>query len=219
MIQGAMGVVVNRLREMIHGWGRVRDTLTLLPRTRINFKKEVGDGTNSDIVMACIFWAMRTFPEAPLSMRSYNADGETEPIRKHDLLSLVRRPNKAYPPGTLWASTVLSYMADGNAYWFKIRGNANQPVQLWWAPHTMVEPYTSDYAQKDEFISYYRFIAPGVGEFYIQPEDVVHFRFGNDPDDPRKGLSPIKAAMREIFQMPRLPIGRRRCCVTTLFPA
>ena len=200
MVHGAMGIIVDRLREMIHGWGRTaRDTFALLPRTRINYEKEVGDPTKSDVVMGCILWAMRTFPEAPLSMRTYNADGEEEQVHTHRLLSLIRRPNPAYPSGTLWASTVLSYLADGNAYWLKVRGNANQPIQLWWAPHEFIEPYTTEYAEGTEFISYYRYIAPGLGEFYIQPEDVVHFRLGQDPMDPRKGLSPTKSVMREIF--------------------
>ena len=200
MIHGAMGIIVDRLREMIHGWGRTaRDTFALLPRTRINYEKEVGDPTKSDVVMGCILWAMRTFPEAPLSMRTYNADGEEEQVHTHRLLSLIRRPNPAYPSGTLWASTVLSYLADGNAYWLKVRGNANQPIQLWWAPHEFIEPYTTEYAEGTEFISYYRYVAPGLGEFYIQPEDVVHFRLGQDPMDPRKGLSPTKSVMREIF--------------------
>jgi len=50
----------------------------------------------------------------------------------------------------------------------------------------------------DNFIDHYDYHVNGKKEKLL-PEDVVHFRFGLDPHNIRKGLSPIKTLMREIF--------------------
>jgi hypothetical protein len=39
----------------------------------------------------------------------------------------------------------------------------------------------------------------------------VHFRFGLDPDDPRKGYSPLKSVLREVFTDDEAARSPRRC--------
>jgi phage portal protein BeeE len=38
-----------------------------------------------------------------------------------------------------------------------------------------------------------------VQPFDLDPSDVVHFRFGLDPDNPRKGFSPLKSVLKEVY--------------------
>ena len=167
-----------------------------LPRTKINYAAEVGDVLKSDIVMACILWIMRTFPEAPIALHAMLRDGSMEPMDGHPALRLLRNPNPHHTTLHLWAATMLSYHADGNAYWLIVRSRAGLPAQLWWVPHTIMEPaFPSD---GSEYISHYWY-KPNERRIAIRAEDVVHFRMGLDPDDWRRGLSPLKAAMRELF--------------------
>ena len=202
---GQVGTIIDRLNKMIFGWGGNLTRLFAIPLNEIDYEKEIGDPTNSDVVMAPVQWMMRTFPEAPLGMRRFpiNDEGEREEelILDHPLLDIIDDPNPFYPLETLWSSTVLSYAIDGNAYWMKIYTKAGKLIQLWWVPHTLMYPVSPWELEEDEedFINYYRYTIPGVGEYFVPPESVVHFRFGQDLENPRMGLSPIKSAFREMF--------------------
>lgn len=168
------------------GWGR----------TRIDYRAEVGDGRSNSIVEACIGWIQRTFPEAPVRIVSINAQGEEVPQDDHALKLLLDTPNPFYPGELLWSATLADRTADGNAYWLKVRSGAGRVVQLWWVPHTMMEPKWPD--NGTEFISHYEY-TPDVTPIRIDTADVVHFRWGLDPRNPRKGCSPLKSLLREIF--------------------
>ena len=192
--------VVDRLPKMIWGWTTSR--IFMLPGTKIDYEAEVGDGTKSDIVMAPVQWMMRTFPEAPLGL-CREMEGEDEPtiVKNHKALKLLKRPNAYYSSKTLWMSTILSYAVDGNAYWIKIRNNDGLPGELWWVPHTLMAPLEPGTLGElpEEFIDYYCYSVPGLNPVLIKPSEVVHFRFGNDVENPRMGLSPLKSAVREIY--------------------
>jgi hypothetical protein len=49
-----------------------------------------------------------------------------------------------------------------------------------------------------KFISHYEY-KPDALPIRIETADVVHFRWGLDPQNPRKGCSPLKTLLREIF--------------------
>ena len=91
---------------------------------------------------------------------------------------------------------IVDYVTAGNAYWLKIRSRTGRVVQLWWAPQSLIEPrWPTDGSR---FISHYDYRA-GAMPVRISPEDIIHFRFGLDPANPRKGLSPLASVLREIF--------------------
>lgn len=168
--------------------------LFYLPRGKFDYAKEVGDGTNSSTVMAPLMWIARVFPEAPPALWSLDADGTEKQIRDHRMLRLLRQPNEYYSQAELWVATLIDYYADGNGYWIKGRDRGGRAVQLWWAPHWTMRPKGT----AEEFITHYEY-RPGVETFEISPDDVVHFRYGLDPDDPRRGRSPLNSVLREVF--------------------
>jgi phage portal protein BeeE len=65
-------------------------------------------------------------------------------------------------------------------------------------PHFLVEPrYPQD---GSAFISHYEYTPEWGGPKVDLPvRDIVHYRFGLDPRNVRKGLSPIKPLVREVF--------------------
>lgn len=162
----------------------------LLPRTRINFRAELGDRMSSSVIMAPLLWMARNFPEAPV--RVLDADGA--PVDGHPMTRFLRRPNQFYSGIILWMATLLSWVVDGNAYWLKIKNGAGGVVELWYVPHWMIEPE----GDEDTFVAHYAY-TPGVQRFELPPEDIVHFRYGLDPDNPRKGRSPLHSVLREVF--------------------
>lgn len=183
---------LTRLRRMV--FRRQAFRIFGQPRSRTDYAKEVGDGTGSSTVMAPLLWIARTFPEAPLNIWRILDDGQEEPKPRHELIRLVRRPNPHYTGRVLWMATVLDYFADGNAYWIKIRNKAGAVQQLWWTPTWLIRPE----GDEADFVRHYLYTT-GIEQVALRPEDVVHFRFGLDPDDPRKGRSPLKSVLREVY--------------------
>jgi HK97 family phage portal protein len=166
-------------------------------RTRYDYAREVGDGSRNSIVMGCVLWICRTFPEAPVRVCAVNADGEDTPLDNHPLKLLLDTPNPYYPGELLWSATLADRTITGNAYWLKVRSALGRVVELWWIPSTMMEPKWPE--DGSQFISYYEY-KPGTDPIRVETRDVVHFRYQTfDPHNIRKGLSPIQSVVREIF--------------------
>lgn len=185
-----------KLLGMRHGTGG-GDFGTRLRRTRIDYRKEVGDFIDASVVTSPIHWVQREVPAARLTVRFTRRDGSTEERADHPALALIQRPNRYYGDLALWAGTIFSYLASGNAYWIKLRNGYNQPGELWYVPHWTMTPKGSQ--DGSVFITHYEYRVGGQGVVEYAPEDVVHFRHGIDPRNPRLGLSPLDGVIREIF--------------------
>src|SRR3972149_6101238 len=96
----------------------------LLPRTRFDYGKEVGDGTGNSIVVACVNWIARTFPEAPVIVLNEGKDGQLIKVPRHPFPRLIDRPNPYSPGPLLWHATLDDRTTTGNAYWVKVRSRA-----------------------------------------------------------------------------------------------
>lgn len=170
----------------------------LIRRTRFDYRKEVGDFLDASVVMAPVQWVQRALPEAVLKVRRVGRDGKIEEIADNPMLALIQNPNPFYADIVLWWGAVLSLLLDGNAYWMIVRNGVGRPAQLWYIPHWMLEPKWPEGG--NEFISHYRYTpGGGVAGYDVDPADVVHFRYGINPRNMRKGLSPIDSVIREIF--------------------
>ncbi|MFQ5775852.1 MAG: phage portal protein, partial [Kiloniellaceae bacterium] len=171
--------------------------LGTLARTRFDYAREVGDGIDSSVVTAPVQWIQRAFPEAPLKVLR-TAGGESEEVEAHPLLDLIARPNPFYGGAQLWSPTLMSYLVAGNAYWLKVRNGAGRVAELWYAPHWTLSPKWPQ--DGSEFISHWEYRpGGGAGIVRLEPDDLVHFRHGIDPRNPRLGLSPLHGVIREIF--------------------
>lgn len=170
----------------------------LMRRTRFDYRKEVGDCLDASVVMAPVQWAQRALPEAELKVSRKKRDGTVDEVADHSMLALIQKPNPYYGDIVLWWGYVLSMLLDGNAYWMIVRNRLGRPAELWYIPHWMMEPKWP--ADGSVFISHYLY-SPGGGaaSMEIDPADVVHFRHGINPRNPRKGLAPIDPVLREIF--------------------
>jgi HK97 family phage portal protein len=169
-----------------------------MPGSEFDYARAVGDGSGSSTVMATVLWIARTFPEAPAALWQLQGDGTEEMAPPdHPLLRLVNRPNEFYSGSILWAATVIDWTVNGNAYWVKIRDQGGQPIELWWVPSFLMEPWTQPGGT--DYVSSYTY-RPGDGRTITYGlDDVVHFRYGLDPDDPRLGRSPLASVLKEVF--------------------
>jgi HK97 family phage portal protein len=158
-------------------------------------------GLRSNVLMSPIMWVMRAFTEAQLITQRRREDSGGgilwERMLDHPMEMLVEHPNDFYDGDALWKGTALSYLMSGNAYWRKVRNAFGEVVQLWYVPHWMIRPaWTED---GSTFISHYEYSATLGGPFILPTRDVVHFRFGLDPENTRLGYSPLQAVIREVM--------------------
>lgn len=173
-----------------------------LPGSDVNFAKEVQNGMNSSVVTSALCWMMRTFPEAPVIVQRLKED-KWEPVPRHALSDLLKRPNPEYGGVVLWQCTILD-LCFGEAFWLKVKNGLDELVELWWIPRNRILPVVNP---EDGTLLNYRY-TPGYGVGIpgqglevrdLKPSEVVHFRFGKDPLNPLRGFSPLAAVMREVY--------------------
>jgi HK97 family phage portal protein len=152
-----------------------------------------GRPDGNSIVMACVQWVGKTFPEAPLRVWERTSEGE-EVIPGHDLEYLLENPNPYYAGPLLWMATVADYFLTGNAYWLKVRDRGGGLAELWWIPSGHIEPRW----EGNDYISYYEQQLDDEQRI-IPQQDIVHMRYGLDPENPRKGKSPLATVISEVL--------------------
>ncbi len=153
------------------------------------------EGLDANVVMAPVAWIMRTFPDAVARVQRKDGD-KWDFVERHEVQRLIKKPNEWYNGDMLWQATVISYVLNGNAYWHKVRNGFGQVIQLWYRPHWMVKPVSP--GDGSAFIGHYEYDT-GRGIQQIHPRDIVHFRFGLDPRDPRYGYGPLRSLLREMM--------------------
>jgi HK97 family phage portal protein len=175
----------------------------------INYETAVGDPSKSSLVMSAVRWLGNTLPEAPVQVkRPGQADGEAEAVENHPLVELLRKPNDYYAGDNLWTAFAFSWILDGNCYFIKVRNRLGQVIELWYEPHWSIRPRWKDdrkgnFQQKEgddpaAFITYYE-VDRESRKYRVEASDIVHFRDGNDPHNPRKGWSYVGSILREIY--------------------
>lgn len=175
---------------------RLEGMLRLFTGSKIDYEREVGDLSLSSLVMAAANWLGTTLPEAPLEVVQGKGRAKKTAVEGHPLPALWANPNPYYSGESLWKAFGVSWFIDGNVYVLKVRDLAGQVVELWYLPHYMVEPQWP--ISGVPFISHYAYCVDG-REYYIPREDIIHFRWGLDPNNPRKGMAPTRPVMRELY--------------------
>ena len=167
----------------------------MLPGTNFNYPRETGDGLKSSVVVAALNWIMRAFPEAPAVTEKYDNE-QWRMVPNHDLAALLRQPNPFYSGRVLWMATAMDFCF-GEAFWLKVRDGMGKLVELWWVPRALITPKW-DLADPTSFITHYDYSVGGQPK-RIEVKDVVHFRFGMDPSNIRRGFSQLAAIFREVY--------------------
>lgn len=172
-----------------------REALTslLLPGSLRRFGDIEHAADAASVVMAPVLWAARTFPEAELQAERLT-DGQWEAEPGHDLAALLRRPNPHYSGRALWMSVLADVLVSGNGYAILREDVSGTVREAWWAPSTVMKPRGTE----AEFITHYEYSPNGL-PVRIEAKDVVHLRYGLDPDNQRLGRSPLSSVLREVL--------------------
>ena len=192
-VNGVAGTVSGALFTTRGAWS------ILMNRTRFDYRAEVGDPMTNSIVGAVVGWIATNFPEAPVRIV---IEDTTEIAYRPAaagpgaMLRLLERPNEKMSGVVLWMATIVDYIR-GDAYWLKARNDSGRVAELWWLPRWMIEPKW-DERDPSSFITYYEYTVDGL-KYAIDPRNVVHFRNGMNPRNPRKGVDRLEPLFREIL--------------------
>jgi HK97 family phage portal protein len=173
------------------GWWRGNGT--------VDYRRMVGDGLDNSIVMPCMRAICEAVQEPPV--RLYQPDAEGELQKQDERAEVVRRLRKPNP-FMRWRH-VIKYIAlcehwTGNAYLWKARSGVGRPVELWPLAPGQVEPVAG--ASTREWIRHYAYRPDDQHEAIELPvEDVIHFKLDIDPRNPRKGASPLRPLLAQLF--------------------
>jgi len=152
--------------------------------------------TESSLIMSAVNWAGTVFAEPTVQVLAPDAPDEWTPVDDHPLAILWEKPNPYYSGATMLKAFAYYWFVNGNVYLLK-RRNANGEVRELWLLHSdLVSPQWP--VDGSEFISHYEVKTDGA-PYRIELEDIIHFRYGLDPDNHRLGLSPVRALVDEVL--------------------
>ncbi len=159
--------------------------------------EELGDGLGNSAVVACLNVLATSFAEPQLKVYKKNDQGKLEQA-SHPLEQLLQRPNEFISGSILSHYIVTSLSAHGDAFLMKVKDNNNNVVQL--VP--LMPSYVKVRGNSRELITHYEYhaVQKNLKSDFIEipRENIVHIRQGMDPDDHRRGFSPLRSVMREL---------------------
>lgn len=161
-----------------------------------SYLTDVGDGSGNGLVQAGISFITNGFLEAPVRVRE-KAGEDLKVISDHPMTEFIARPNPFYSGALLWMPTIANWLADGNGYWLITEMTIDgRPISGYFVPSWLIEPKAP--ADGSVFLDHYEY-KPNGRLIKLDPQQIVHYRYGLDPHNPLKGCSPLKYIMREIY--------------------
>ncbi|MDP9265224.1 MAG: phage portal protein [Chloroflexota bacterium] len=161
-----------------------------------DWSRIVGDGSSSSIVSACCLWIARNFAEAPPVVVDAS-DGIPQIVRGHALPKMLRRPNPYYSGTLMWYGVLADFIVTGDAYIYKARDDNGKVGELWYTPSRYLTPRRRADAPPGELVSYYEY-RPHGEVIEVPQADIYHLRYGVDPNNVMRGLSPLHTLLREL---------------------
>lgn len=118
-----------------------------------------------------------------------NSKGDTEEILSHPIIDLMDRPNPFQDHDEFFKITSINLNLCGDAFWFKVRNERGDVVELW----NLRPDYVEIVKDPELFIKAYKFHKGDGTTEVLMPDDVVHFRMPTPLSD-YEGTSAIKSA-------------------------
>lgn len=145
----------------------------------------------SSWVYACIRKISSEIANISLRLYKRKNENEVEEIKKHDVLDLLDGVNEFMTRYDLFELLGIYLELTGEAFWWKIKNNNGKIVSI----YPWLSPVNMDVVPSPEkFVEGYVYRVPGSGkEIVFNSDEIIHFKYPN-PQNPYRGLSPVKAA-------------------------
>lgn len=170
--------------------------------SRKNFAERAGKVHDNAVVLPSINKIARMMNEASFIVEELkNGEWVTATLSPaiQQVLDCLRRPNAYYSWTECTFGNALSWNVRGQSFMIKRRSLTGQMLGFYWVPHTQIAPASDGESQNGtQLITHYEYRPYGESPQVLLPKDVIMLRHGIDPDDPRCGLSPLAAALRDV---------------------
>lgn len=165
--------------------------------TNKNYAELAGNPLDSSLFVAAITVVGNCIIEPDLQVRRLTSRLQDDQIvEDHELVKLWNRPNAFYDGRTMLKALITSLIISDNAFLIKERNADGKLIELWYESHETIGPrYPKDGSR---FISHYE-QDRGSEKIRRSVEDVIHFRNGLNPMNPRVGLGTSGAILREVY--------------------
>lgn len=126
---------------------------------------------------------------AQLGLHTYRrvSDTDRERLTDHPLARILAAPGAKLTRYRLIERLVCDYAIYDAAFWVKVRLDTGELLGVIPVPPPRMEVQGDNWLEPQQFV-----VHGSKGKLELAPDDVVHFH-GYDPDDLRKGSSPIEA--------------------------
>jgi HK97 family phage portal protein len=117
-------------------------------------------------------------------------------VTRHPALMLLNKPNEFMSRQQLFEATQQHISLTGEGYWileYGSLGSLRMPIGLWYARPDRMEPVKS----KTEFLTGWIYKGPDGEDIPFETDEVIQFLMP-DPEDPYRGMSPIRSVLTDI---------------------
>lgn len=168
-----------------------------LPGADYDYIREAQPFQKNAIISGCLGKSLPLFAQPKLVVNKVIDQGKkTQVITEHPVLDIMHNPNE---DGDTLTSMLQAWKMDrdlfGNDYWFRIENRIGNTIGFQHVQFASMTPWPD----KDPrvLVGAYGYWINGKWLFY-PPEQIVHWKFGRDPENIRMGISLLKAACRDI---------------------
>ncbi len=133
---------------------------------------------------------LKYLEKSPSCSKYFAKSIDMEEVLEHPLLDLLSNVNEFSNGFDLQELTFLCQDLTGNTYWYLVVNNLGRPEEIW----NLLPQYMKIIPNKEKFISGYEFSASFNDKHFLEPEEIIHFKYVN-PRDAYLGLGPLQAAV------------------------
>jgi phage portal protein BeeE len=168
--------------------------------TAIDWDRVTGDLLQNSIAVACYKWIWQNFNQAQLQVQKRLPTGDSEVVENHALVALLSSPNAYQDWQTINAALLHDLLCDGNGYLVVNNRAGSIAKGLVWISANRMRPESDDKTGMVP-LTHWRLTLPNGGYQNLPVEDVIHFRMGVDPFEPRLGFAPYKSLKRQQYTL------------------
>lgn len=145
----------------------------------------------NSVVMSLINWAWVQSSAAPLAVfrKDDDATDQDEIVKLPLVLDAFNAPVEGVSAKNAAFGMWISLITEGTAFFYPVRDARNRVVGLQYLYHY----YCTFEGGK------IRYTSPSGETIFFDEQDLIILRYGIDPEDSRKGYSPLKACLREVM--------------------
>lgn len=165
--------------------------------SKISLSKLINEGyKQNSAVSACATTLQLTFPEPPL-LAGTEEESRFIPNYNHPIMQLLKHPNPDMGMAEFLQFVIAYNSIGGNAYIWKQRAVNRKVIALWPFSDVHISPIAG-HDTNEGFVGYYEYNAGDGKKIQISKEDIIHWKWMVDPQNPWKGIGPIELSAREV---------------------